>query len=667
MKKLSFLALAAAGLLMVGCADKDVVAEDVKPVINNEDGKQFIALNINLPVSNTATRSTDVTDDNNYGDNPATFTLADGLESEYTVKDAMLVVFRPSTTSDDELDATFQAAYDINPEPWKASTDHQVTDYSTKIVQKVGTTVVEGDLALVILNRNSLLGFDNSGNLLVNGEVFDGSFGDLQQSLVTADVDEGEFGKTAAKQMTTNGFFMANAPLADTPGSKATPPTGATLQTLVEITNVYETEEEAREGECAEIYVERGMAKVTVNKTPTNNTLGTKLGDLPLQVTIDAWTLDHTNKSSFFVRSTEGHDNFVGLISPIVNKYRYIGQSAITEGDPDTYMYRTYFAKDPNYEDATLTYNANAVFGAALGGLHALANPSADGVMSEVFGEEHPQYCYENTFDVAHQSVNNTTLVRLKVTAKTNDGETDLYILNGNKSTIYTYDDVIELIQNKALEILKAAGVEAKDETAANVIKSTDFTVVLDDRNASTGYQNIKSISFTGTEKVKDATKIPTNAALLEAVKLLYKDNEAILCYKNGVSYYTIRIKHFGNQLTPWKTTISVDDDNNDETPMVIQPNPVETPYPSLATHSYPNWNSTTATERAACDGFYLGRYGVLRNNWYDIKINSIKYLGEAVPTDYSGDKTPDDELDGYIAVQINILSWAKRTQTWDL
>lgn len=104
--------------------------------------------------------------------------------------------------------------------------------------------------------------------------------------------------------------------------------------------------------------------------------------------------------------------------------------------------------------------------------------------------------------------------------------------------------------------------------------------------------------------------------------------------YKNGESYYFVRIKHFGDDLTPWKTT--------------------ETKEPSPANGVYP-----TGTNR---DGNYLGRYGVLRNNWYDIEVQGVKGLGSpkvpAVTTD------TDDELKSYIAVRINVLSWAKRTQS---
>lgn len=641
MKKLSFLALAAVGLLLGACSsDKDVAG--IAPNLGDEDGNQFIALNINLPVDNSfATRSAEK-DDNNYED--GNFVLDDGMESEYTVKDATLIVFRGTT----EAAATFVAAYDINPEPWKKSTDEQVTDYSTKIVQKVGTTVQPNDLALVILNRNNLVGFSGSGVFQVNGTDFTGTFSDLQASIATS----AGSGQTAAAEMITNGFYMANAPLTDVPGSQATEPTGATTRTLVTIKNVYETEAAARAGECAEVYVERGMAKVTLKQTISTPTLTTQYGvgvddvtPANLNLTIDGWVLDHTNASSYFVRSVDGHSDFIGLVNADVNKYRYIGKSEIVEGigTGDTYKYRSYFAKDPNYTAAFTT------FGEPMGGLTAIPTTSFPGVLSNKFGDLNPQYCFENTFDVAHQSVNNTTLVRLKVTAKTGTTEEDLYILNGNNSTIYKEADVIKLLQKKCVELYAASGV-----VVSSPVVNTDFVITLSARDVD-GYKNVTDIDPAAAAlKVASGTP-PTAAELLAAVKLLYKDNTVgsknggILCYEGGVSYYTIRIKHFGDQLTPWKKTGSV----------II-------PVPSLADGSYPGFDGTDA-EKLACAKNYLGRYGVLRNNWYDLQIEDIKYLGEAVPANYTNDPTPDDEIEGYIAVKINILSWAKRTQNWHL
>ena len=643
MKKLSFLALAAVGLLFAACSTDKDVANEPAPVA--EEGDQFIALNINLPVDNSfATRSEDVTDDNNYGNGE--FKLDDGMESEYTVKDATLVVFHPAA-SGEEADATFVAAYDINPEPWKNSEDQQVTDYSTKIVQKVGTTVQAGDLALVILNKNSLVGFSTSNVFQVNGTDFTGTFGALQASIANA----AGSGKNAATEMITTGFYMANAPLTDVAGSGTTEPTGAKTQTLVKIKNVYETEEAARAGECAEVYVERGMAKVTLQQAIGTATLGTQYGVgvegaavADLDVAIDGWVLDHTNKTSFFVRSVEGHSDFIGLINADAKKYRYIGISPITEGNPDTYKYRSYFAKDTNYEEDTYP----TVFGNTMTGLTYIPDVTAADVLSDKFGDKNPQYCFENTFDVAHQSINNTTLVRLKVTVGTGD---DLYIINGNNSAIYKYNDVILLLQNKCVELYAASGVVVSSE-----VKATDFGITLSTNPDADGYKNVEAIDPSAAAAKVTAGTAPTAAQLLDAVTQVYKNNTVtkknggILCYAGGVSYYTIRIKHFGDVLTPWKKATSA-----------------ITPVPSLTDGSYPDWDSDDDAKKAACYKNYLGRYGVLRNNWYDIKINSIKYLGEAVPVDYSNDPTPDDEIEGYIAVQINILSWAKRTQAWNL
>ena len=61
----------------------------------------------------------------------------------------------------------------------------------------------------------------------------------------------------------------------------------------------------------------------------------------------------------------------------------------------------------------------------------------------------------------------------------------------------------------------------------------------------------------------------------------------------------------------------------------------------------------------------FLGRYGVVRNNWYVLTINKAdKGPGEPiVPVTPSN---PDDEQQYYIDAKIHILSWAKRYQGVD-
>lgn len=64
-------------------------------------------------------------------------------------------------------------------------------------------------------------------------------------------------------------------------------------------------------------------------------------------------------------------------------------------------------------------------------------------------------------------------------------------------------------------------------------------------------------------------------------------------------------------------------------------------------------------------DTNYLGAYGVVRNNWYQITINSVSGPGAPGVTD-PGDGGVEDE-EGYIKCSINILSWAKRSQEVEL
>ena len=57
----------------------------------------------------------------------------------------------------------------------------------------------------------------------------------------------------------------------------------------------------------------------------------------------------------------------------------------------------------------------------------------------------------------------------------------------------------------------------------------------------------------------------------------------------------------------------------------------------------------------------HLGRYGVVRNNWYQLTVKSVSGPGEpdipVIPDE------PADARESYINCEINILSWAVREQ----
>lgn len=616
MKKLFFLgALFAVGLGFTACSsDKDGVASASGQSENG--GGNYIAISINLP--NVPTSVTRATTDN--GGNVVD--LNDGLASEYEVKDATLIIFNNS--------GNFVEARTIDTKPWTSSTDDQVTRVSTKVVQKVGGSVATGYQMLIILNNNGLINVPTGTTTLQvmkNGALadFTGSYSDLftesnKYFATTAGLDCGA--------MNTNGFYMANAPLADMQGSTATSIAGAAVQVLVPITAVYETEAAAAAGTADQIYVERGMAKVTMDQTITTPTLSNSKidGSTALVGEVTGWTIDNTNPNSFLVRSTADHSSFLPLISNSAATgaavYRYIGNTAITEGSPATYKYRTYFAKSANYDKST-----------------ALNRVTTSTVFSDDFGDTNPQYCFENTFSVADQDVNKTTLVQVAIQAKAGGVAADLYTVNGNKSSIYNLASLTTLIQSKALEYIEAqTGWVTSGTIASTEIAVGTITVNADNKVTAIALTcDPSSATVDATKFYKDG--IGTDKTLPDAVyTYVLSETGDILKYVSGISYYNIRIKHFGDLLTPWKN--------------------LETAQPATG-NIYPTANA---------DNNYLGRYGVLRNNWYNLKVNSIRSLGEATPHTATWTDTPDDELDNYISFQINILSWAKHvTQNADL
>lgn len=59
-------------------------------------------------------------------------------------------------------------------------------------------------------------------------------------------------------------------------------------------------------------------------------------------------------------------------------------------------------------------------------------------------------------------------------------------------------------------------------------------------------------------------------------------------------------------------------------------------------------------------------KYGVVRNFWYELTVNSIKKLGYSKPT-YKDPKDPDDKAEASIQVQVNIKKWRWVKQNVDL
>ena len=582
--------LAVIAAMTASCSSNEDLGTAGSGTGTNEAGVGYVAFNINLPTqSGSSSRAGSANDQ-----------FDAGTPNEYDVKDATLLIFEGSS----ESSAQFKGAYILNTAPWKdnGQTDN-ITTTSATIVKQIDTPASSDHCyALVVLNKNDVFTVDETDKTItLKGAkaAFSGTYKTFAESL-------------SAESLTKKGFYMANAPLASKAGG-ATDPAGAKINTLANLNGkIKETESEAKSAP-AQIYVERGVAKVTMQNTSTTPTTvdgsTNSDGTSSVDFKITSWVLDNTNKKTYLVRSTDGFDKWTSLASnstiPAANKYRFVGSNAVAAN-----LYRTYFAKDANFDQ---TGNTAAL---AAGDLVTKTNPT----FVDKFGNDNPQYCFENTFDAACQKDQYTTRVLIK--AKLNSGKT-FYVFNGDQNTIYPIDKVKDeikkyyLIENEAWIKANVTPAPTKSE-----VDGDDLDVKISD---AAGQVSITSISFKSGVTVSSSATVPTNYD--EVLKRIGSIDE----YKNGESYYFVRIKHFGDDMTPW---------NKDETTK-----------PS-ASSIYPEDNQA---------GNYLGRYGVLRNNWYDIAVEGVKGLGSAVvPT-----VTPntDDELKSYIAVKINVLSWAKRSQ----
>lgn len=57
--------------------------------------------------------------------------------------------------------------------------------------------------------------------------------------------------------------------------------------------------------------------------------------------------------------------------------------------------------------------------------------------------------------------------------------------------------------------------------------------------------------------------------------------------------------------------------------------------------------------------------FAVVRNNYYQMEINSVKGIGDYKPID-PNPETPDEEVDSYLDVKVKVLPWIVRKNKID-
>lgn len=579
-----FFGLAVLAAMTASCSSNNELVNGGNGSGENESGVSYASITIKLPTTSGTRAANDV--------------FAGGTASEYAVNDATLLIFQKVGESENKY-KYIETAKLGNLDPWKNDNTTGITTESTTITAELehATVGVDGDYyAMVILNNKDK---DDADKVtLPSGTTTYGEWNVATHATNLLD--------------NTKGFYMANAPKFTEADKEPS--------TLVHIKGIYRTKEEAQSKPGTTVHVERGLAKVTVGSNSTGDNYfakdgasatGTKYSNDNVKIT--SWALDVTNNSSFPVHVTSGlNDKTTGYPDIWKNEAAAAGTAAtsrfVSQLNTTGAFKRVYWGIDPNYSmGLTELDKCKEQF--------TIADAAGKDVKwNNGSGSDKPLYCLENTFDIKNMTQGQTTRVLLKATytPKALETETDkTFFMIGNSSDFWTKATLEKQIKSKAEEVLNTTtGVTAT--LKGNLLEGG--THVLDENNVE-----IKSGE---DDKTADVVKEINKKFGLDMSKGI-----GIKTYKEGVSYYIARIKHFGDDLTPWKEGDATYDGENLK---------------------------------------WLGRYGVLRNNWYDLTIEKISGPGYPDVPEVKPN-VPDDEDTKYISVSVKILDWAKRSQKVDL
>lgn len=585
MKIKHFFGLAVIAAMTASCSSNEDLGTAGSGTGTNEVGVGYATFTINLP-SVSGTRAADA----------GGAEMNEGTEDEYAVKSATALIFQKYGS--DEGSYKFVESVTLPVDGWTDDATDGITT-SKKLVAKLTNVDTKNTYAvLVLLNNNTASG------VKIKLPTVGQSYNEWNNNKIN-NKDEAYI-PDLAELAKTGEFYMANAPLNES--GKVT-----TLVTIKE-NNIYPTQKEAENGKAAaDVYVERGVAKMTVadpeTKTVTDKATTKSTNS---QVTFSNWALDITNKKTYAVHNIDGLSKD---FPDIWTTSRFTGTNN-----------RVYWGKDPNYDLEVLKNadkNGDTKRTDEFNSITATSEIDKDFTTTK---NTNPVYCLENTFNLTNMYQGQTTRVIFKATYTPKDDKGNSLADKGG--TFYTIGNM--------KTILKKADLEAAVNAAATSVLTgctVDYTrltteggshvITLEDIKDADGVTLVADKDYGGTTG-KDIV-----AAINDKLGLKDGRKEAMVginTYLEGATYYIARVKHFGDALTEWKSGENYGTEN----------------------------------------GKYLGRYGMLRNNWYELTVGNV--YGPGYPGVPPVDPTlPDDENEKYLSVSVKILSWAKRSQSVDL
>lgn len=409
----------------------------------------------------------------------------------------------------------------------------------------------------------------------------------------------------------TDYYVMTSSPLATKNDGTGT------VITLMPInsTKLYASETQAESNPAGQIYLERAAVKVTVDTDAGLDYHVAGNTDIDFSRADFWYSLFNYNTDYYLVRHF--NDSWLPYNASSTG-YRFVEPVALTLG-----KYRTNWARDPNYD------NGNAMYA-------YFKQWNMMGISD---------YCAENTFDIAHMADVHTTSV---VIALGLNGGEDFY------TTSVTGSDVIYQAPSTTISeegtsaeqsfaprrSTKVSSAKPIDEYLREWLMQThsglrqwvhDYAggearhlkiAVAGDKTTGLATATVTQTAQTTGDGVTDFTNLGLNSYLANNIVIRY--------YYVGLCYYRVPIKHFGDELTPWASA------------------PAMTGYTPTAAYG-------------DSDASYLGRYGVVRNNWYQINIRRVTHVGSPIVPPLT--QEADDQVEQLLNATLTINNWTSHNQ----
>ena len=539
---------------------------------------------------------------------PATraYTPDAGDDDEFNVTGKTRIFIFEKGTATTEDDYTF--LYEAQPTEWISTFKESVTGGDTDAHTDTKTAPeYKGSESFIIKLQGANKVYNDLYALVVlNGTNISApdpneKFGVYNAALSMMTEDKYNDNYTNFVGNATKGFVMANAANSVSAGTNADP------TVLVPLTT-YNSPTAAKATAGNTVFVERSAVKVTVTVRSPNSEYPL-LSDNDVTIKPLLWTLTNTNKFMYPFHRVDGLKNNYSAIWTLP---RFLG-NIFYEG-----FRRTQWSVDPNYQTDLTAEDYKQQFATASDVTAAFSTSAT----------ENPLYCAENTFDIAHMKKGQTTAVVVKAQitgprtprndpaakprfsravstrADATDADAtddDRYYVEGK---VYNTDGMLSKVAAVASDAFGVT-VESENIVLKSLLGKADITLTT---------ENFKDLKTAAGDVFTPST---------DQLKKLNAKLGAVTGYKGGICYYIAYIRHFDDE-TPWQSgedRYGSDDDANKK---------------------------------------YLGRYGVVRNNWYDLTIQDFAYPGSPdIPQPNPED--PDDD-NSTIVLSVKVNPWARET-----